>query len=146
MPLILSLYNRLVAVADQLAPAVLLIIRLWIARVFFLSGLVKIEDMETTVALFADEYQVPVLPPVFAAYSATLFELLCPILLVLGLATRAAVLPLLAMTAVIQFTYDQNIQHYYWAMLLAMLLTHGAGAWSADAVLSRKSASSAMNA
>jgi len=56
---------------------------------------------------------VPFLPPVFAAIMGTIFEISCPILLTLGLGTRLATLPLLVMTAVIQFTYDQNIQHAY---------------------------------
>ncbi len=139
MPAIMKLYNRFLTIAPQLSPALLLIVRLWMARVFFLSGMVKISDMANTIALFRDEYQVPFVPPIFAAYSATLFELVCPALLVLGLAARLATLPLIAMTAVIQFTYDQNIQHVYWAMLLAVLLTQGAGKWSADAwVVSRR--------
>lgn len=138
MPLIIKLYNRFLGTAPALSPVMLLAVRLWMARVFFVSGLVKIKDMETTVALFRDEYQVPFLPPVLAAYSATMVELVCPVLLVLGLATRLTTLPLLVMTAVIQFTYDQNIQHAYWAMLLGVLLTQGAGAWSLDALLLRR--------
>lgn len=116
----------------MLAPLMLLIVRLWIAHVFFVSGLVKIEDFDNTIALFRDEYQVPILPPVLAAILATIFELFCPVLLSLGLAARLATLPLLVMTAVIQFTYDQNIQHAYWAMLLGIILSHGAGKISAD--------------
>jgi putative oxidoreductase len=58
------------------------------------------------VQLFADEYKVPVLPPELAATMATSFELGCSALLVLGLATRLATLPLLGMIAVIQtFVY-----------------------------------------
>lgn len=128
----------LLAITQPLNPLVWLAARIAIARVFFLSGLTKIGNWETTLALFQDEYQVPLLPVWFAAYSATSFELSMPVLLVLGLGTRLAVLPLLAMTAVIQFTYDQNIQHMYWALLLALLLVNGPGRLSADHWIRRR--------
>ena len=132
-------YNPFVTAANTLQPLVLLTLRLWIAVLFFKSGLVKIEDFSTAVALFADEYKVPFLPPYLAALSAVTFELSCPVLLALGLLTRLACLPLLAMTAIIQFTYLEHIQHAYWAMLLLVILTHGAGKWSLDHALSRRS-------
>jgi len=132
MPTLAGLYNGFVGKADLLQPLVLLLFRLWIAHVFFASGLVKIGDWGNTLSLFKTEYKVPVLPPYFAAVSSTMFELSCPVLLALGLATRAATLPLLAMTAVIQFTYDQNIQHAYWAMLLVAVLAFGPGKLSLD--------------
>ncbi len=116
----------------------LLLQRLLLVRVFFPSGLAKLENWDGTLQLFREEYQVPLLPPAFAAYSSTLFELACPVLLALGLGTRLAVLPLLAMTAVIQFTYDQNIAHYFWAVLLLNLLVFGAGRWSLDFWLAKK--------
>lgn len=132
MKRILKIYTIAITAADALQPLALLILRLWMAYVFWVSGVVKIEHFDTTLALFAEEYRVPLVPPLFAALSATAFELCCPLLLVLGMATRLATLPLLAMTAVIQFTYDQNIQHAYWAMLLFTLLTTGAGRWLVD--------------
>ncbi|MFW0778137.1 MAG: DoxX family protein [Rickettsiales bacterium] len=109
-----------------------LFLRIWIAMIFFKSGLTKIDNFETTVFLFADEYQVPLLPPYFAALSATFFELAMPVLIVLGLATRFAVLPLIIMTAVIEFTYLSHAQHIFWAIVLVGLLLHGAGKLSAD--------------
>lgn len=113
----------------------LLVLRLWIAHIFWNAGMVKIEDFDNTIALFRDEYKTPFLPPQIAAIFATAFELSCPILLTLGLATRLATLPLLAMTAVIQFTYDQNPEHIYWAMLLGTILVSGAGKISLDYLL-----------
>lgn len=125
-------YNPLVMLMDQARPLMLLIIRLWIAKIFFSAGLVKIADFDTTIALFHDEYMVPLIPPVFAAVMATIFELSCPVLLTGGLLTRLAALPLLGMTAVIQFTYDQNIQHFFWAVLLGTLIAFGGGRLSLD--------------
>ncbi len=114
---------------------VLLLIRLWLAKIFFFSGLTKIEDFETTMLLFEHEYQVPLLPIWFAAGSATFLELVMPVLLVLGLGTRLAVLPLLIMVAVIEFTYQSHSEHVYWALLLAVLLTRGSGFLSLDALV-----------
>ncbi len=124
--------------ANYLQPIILLLMRLWIARVFFLAGLVKIADFDNTVALFRDEYMTPFISPTLAAFSATSFELACPIFIALGLASRLAVLPLLVMTLVIQLTYDQNIQHAYWGMLLLNILAFGSGKFSLDYLLGKK--------
>ena len=138
MPLIIRLTRLFVCLSNALQPLVLLLLRVWMAKVFLSSGLVKISDFSNTVALFESEYAVPFIPPYFAAVSATFFELTCPVLLMLGLGARFACLPLLAMTAVIHFTYDQNIQHAYWAMLLLVILTFGAGKLSLDQFINRK--------
>ena len=123
-----------------LTPAIMLIIRLWIAKTFFFAGLTKIQDWENTVFLFEFEYAVPILPPEMAAYMATAFELGMPVLIVLGLFTRAAVLPLFGMALVIQFVlgaanpaYD-NVEHFYWMMMLALIAINGPGRWSLDAL------------
>ena len=115
-----------------------LLFRLAIAGVFGRAGLTKIASWETTVQLFTDEYKVPVFPPEIAAMLATTFELGCPTLLVVGLATRLATLPLLGMIAVIQlFVYPHAWpEHLTWASLLLFLLTRGPGPISLDRVLS----------
>ena len=114
-----------------------LLFRLAIAGVFLRAGLTKIASWTTTVQLFTDEYKVPVLPPEIAATLATTFELGCSTLLVVGLATRLATLPLLGMIAVIQlFVYPHAWpEHLIWASLLVFLLTRGAGPISLDRVL-----------
>jgi putative oxidoreductase len=118
-------------------PVLQVMFRLAVATVFIKAGLTKIASWETTVQLFADEYKVPVLPPELAATMAATFELGCSALLVLGLATRAATLPLLGMIAVIQtFVYPHAYpEHLTWASLLLFLLTRGAGPWSLDRAL-----------
>jgi len=118
-------------------PALQLMFRLAVASVFFKAGLTKIASWETTVQLFADEYKVPVLSPDLAATTAATFELGCSTLLVLGLATRLAALPLLGMIVVIQtFVYPLAYsEHLTWASLLLFLLTRGAGPWSLDRAL-----------
>jgi len=108
--------------------------RFCIAAVFWASGLTKIASWQSTVVLFRDEYKVPVLPPEVAATLGAAVELSCPVLLVLGLATRLATLPMLGMTFVIEvFVYPENwIEHLTWASLLLFILTRGPGAISLD--------------
>lgn len=116
----------------------ILLMRLWIAKIFWYSGMTKITDWQSALFLFREEYKVPLIPPEIAAYLATAAELTCPILLVIGLATRFATLPLLCMTAVIQFTYLNFIDHAYWAMLLATILMYGPGVLSLDYFIKKK--------
>lgn len=117
---------------DIFAPLAMLSIRLWIGMQFFTSGLTKLHDWDSTLYLFTYEHPVPFIPPALAAYSGTFFELACPVLLWLGLGARFATLPLLAMTVVIEFTYTHHESHLIWALMLGLILTHGAGKLSAD--------------
>jgi putative oxidoreductase len=109
-------------------------LRLAVATVFWNSAMTKLANWETAVALFADEYKLPLVPPELAAYLAVSIELSTPVLLVLGLATRAAALVLLGMTAVIEiFVYPQAWPtHIQWAAMLLVLLCRGAGSLSLD--------------
>jgi putative oxidoreductase len=114
--------------------------RFGIAGVFWLSGRTKVEGWltvsENAVALFEDEYKVPVLSPALAAHLAAYAEHVFPALLVLGLATRASALGLLGMTAVIQvFVYPLAWPtHLVWAAALLYLAGRGAGRFSVDRV------------
>jgi len=111
--------------------------RLAIASVFLKAGLNKIASWELTVQLFADEYKVPVLPPELAARMAATFEIGCSLLLIVGLATRLATLPLLAMVLTIQlFVYPEAYaEHLTWGSILIFLLTRGGGHWSIDRLI-----------
>jgi putative oxidoreductase len=115
-----------------------LLARLGVGAVFFKSGLTKIASWEFTLMLFRDEYRVPLLPPEIAAPIATATELSMPVLLVLGLFTRLATLPLLGMILVIQlFVYpDSWAEHLTWLALLLLILTRGPGAISLDRIIS----------
>ncbi|HZP37578.1 MAG TPA: DoxX family protein [Methylomirabilota bacterium] len=116
-----------------------LLFRLAIAGVFLRAGLTKIGSWESTVALFADEYQVPVLAPQVAAALSATFEVGCSTLLLLGLGTRLATLPLLGMIMTIQlFVYPQAwSEHLVWGSILTFLLTRGGGAISLDHLIAR---------
>lgn len=137
MAQIFKLYNLFLYLTRSAEPAMLLAVRLAAAYIFLSSGLVKIEDMESTLLLFEYEYQVPLIPADIAAYLATTIELLAPLLLIIGIGSRVAVVPLLVMTAVIQSIYP-NLQHAWWAIILGTVLFVGPGKWSVDHVIARK--------
>jgi putative oxidoreductase len=109
-------------------------LRLAVATVFWNSGLTKLANWNTAIALFADEYRVPLLPPELAAYMTASVELSTPVLLLLGLLTRPAAAVLLGMTAVIEvFVYPLAWPaHIQWAAMLLVLLCRGPGTLSLD--------------
>lgn len=119
--------------------------RVAIASIFFLSGRTKVEGWLTltpaAIDLFAHEYRLPLLDPLWAAHLAAWAEHLLPLLLVIGLATRAAAAALLAMTAVIElFVYpDAWPTHLSWATLLMLLITRGGGRCSLDRLINGRS-------
>jgi putative oxidoreductase len=133
--------SRIASVASRLGRVPLavhqLLFRLAIAGVFLRAGLTKVASWETTVALFRDEYKVPVLPPEIAATMAATVEIGCSLLLVLGLASRLATLPMLGMLLTIQlFVYPQAWpERLVWGSILLFLLTRGAGVLSLDRLI-----------
>ncbi|MBU2166502.1 MAG: DoxX family protein [Alphaproteobacteria bacterium] len=138
--------NRLSEVHNQISAAIpesliALLLRIGIAAPFFLSGRTKVEGVLTlspsTEYLFAEEYNVPLLPADVAAHLATYAEHLLPILLVLGLLTRVSALGLIAMTLVIQLFVVPTgwPTHLLWAGPLVYLLARGPGGWSLDRLL-----------
>jgi putative oxidoreductase len=119
---------------------ILLGMRIAVASVFLKSGLLKINSWEFAIKLFEEEYKVPLLDPVWAARLAAFNELTFPALLIVGLATRLATLPLLGMIAVIQtFVYPQAwIDHLLWGSILILLLSRGPDALSLDHLIERR--------
>jgi putative oxidoreductase len=136
-------WRQVVALLESLQPLAQLAARLYVAQVFFLSGLTKIRDWETTLLLFEDEYQVPLLSPPVAAFMGTAGELVLPVLLVLGLAGRFAaaglfVVNLVAVLSLAEIPPAALQQHQFWGSLLLALLLWGPGRWALDALLARR--------
>lgn len=128
---------------EYLAPLFDLGLRLFIANVFFKSGLTKIQNWDSTLYLFNDVYTVPLLPPEAAAWLSASAELGLPVLLALGLFGRFAAAGLFILNAVAVFSYaelsETGISHHlYWGLLLAVLLVLSRGAWSLDAWLEKR--------
>jgi putative oxidoreductase len=145
-----SLFGRLAGVycvaaglIARLQPLLLLGFRLYVARVFFLSGLTKIRDWSITVALFTDEYHVPFLSPALAAALGTATELSMPVLLALGLGSRfaAGVLFVFNVVAVISYAAlpDTAVKdHILWGTMLLVLTICGPGRIALDGWLGRR--------
>ena len=115
-------------------------LRLAVATIFWNSAMTKLANWDTALSLFTEEYKVPVLPPELAAYMAVSIELAAPVLLVLGLLTRATALVLLGMTTVIEiFVYPLAWPtHLQWAAMLLVLLCRGPGKLSLDHLMGRR--------
>lgn len=127
--------NRL----GDLVPADLLVLaaRIFPAVVFWLSARTKVDGWaikDSTWFLFEHVYALPVIPFAWAAVLATLAEHVLPVLLVLGLFTRASALGLLVMTAVIQiFVFPAAwVTHGLWAVALLVAVAQGPGRLSLD--------------
>ncbi len=134
--------RRAIGWLEALQPLALLGARLVVAQAFFLSGLTKIRSWETTLALFEDEYHVPLLPPEVAAVMGTGGEIVLPVLLALGLAGRFAaaglsVVNVVAVLSLAEIAPAALQQHQFWGALLVGVLLWGPGRWSADAWIVR---------
>ena len=133
----LDLWDTLTGALDALQPLAAMLARLYLAQVFFLSGLTKLRDWGTTVALFTDEFHVPLLSPQVAAALGTAGELALPVLLVLGLGGRLSALGLFVVNFVAVISLSEIApaalqQHVFWGSLLAALAIFGLGPWSFD--------------
>ncbi len=126
---------------EFISPLSFVALRVYVGLVFWISGLTKIADFDTTILLFENEYMthklitvfgMQVLTPEIAAYMGTFNELVFSILLMIGFGGRLAAFVLLCMTAVIQFTYTSHPDHLVWALMLFPILTMGAGRASWD--------------
>lgn len=125
--------------------------RFSIAAVFWNSGQTKVEGFalnlvtgdftigwprlsDSALALFQDEYRLPLLAPELAAPLAAIAEHVFPLLLLVGLGTRLSALALLGMTLVIQVLVYPGAYatHGTWGAVLLFLMARGPGAWSVD--------------
>ena len=144
MNTLISYYEQAVsALQKYIEPLILLLARLWVANVFWKAGYLKVTTWDSTLYLFEEEYQVPIIPWELAAYLGTAAELILPVFLVLGLFARpmAAILFLFNIMAVISYPviweggfYD----HQLWGALILMNVMWGAGKISLDHILTRK--------
>jgi putative oxidoreductase len=115
-----------------------LAMRIGVGVAFLNSGLLKYRSFDYATQLFTEAYKVPLLAPAVAARIAMINELTCSIFLLLGLATRLATVPLLAMILVIQILYPIAWpDHVLWGSILIFLLTRGPGPLSFDYVIER---------
>lgn len=151
-------FRRFVAVCQTIPYSLIaLLARFSIAAVFWSSAQTKVQGLvvnlvegefqpgwprlsDTAVALFRDEYKLPLLPPELAAVLAATAEHSLALLILLGLATRLSALGLLGLTLVIQVLVYPGAYatHGTWAALLLMLLTRGPGVLSLDHLVAQR--------
>lgn len=126
-----------------IVPALLLFCRLWVAWVFFNSGMTKIASWDSTLFLFEYEYQVPILPWELAAYLGTATELIIPVFIALGLFTRPFAVILFAFNIIAVVSYPLLWEkgfydHQLWGLMILINIVWGAGAISIDRFLVTK--------
>lgn len=141
--LVLQPAGALRMLSDPLALA----LRVWVSLEFLRSGWLKLTSWENTLFLFREEYHTPVLPPVVAAVLGTVGELAFPVLLIAGLTARLAAIGLSAVNVMAVISYAHVLlaegfeaafaQHLLWGLALLVLVVHGPGRWSADALFCR---------
>jgi len=132
-------------IVDKVQPLFALAVRLYAAHVFFASGLVKLQSWNSTLALFENEFHVPVLPPYAAALLGTGAEIFLPVLLALGIGTRFAAIALFVFNIVAVISYPDLSaaglkDHMLWGALLLVTLVYGPGKYALDRWLERRHA------
>jgi putative oxidoreductase len=131
---------------DRLAPLADLAARLYLAKVFFASGWNKIQDWESTLYLFREEYHVPLLPPEVAAWMGAGGELGLSVLLAIGLWTRFSACGLLVLNVVAVVSYYDALKdspaalqdHLEWGILLSLLIVSQVRQLTVDHLLIRR--------
>jgi putative oxidoreductase len=146
---IAGLFHRAGAILQWIAAPSLtqLALRLALAVPFWRSGIQKWDGFlqlnDVAVLLFSSEFRLhlpggpyPFPAPGLFAFAAGSAEILFPILLVLGLATRFAGLGLLLMTIVVQLTVPDGWPiHLTWAAMALAVMAYGPGKISLDRLL-----------
>ncbi len=138
-----SIYLLLTHWVDKAQSILLVVFRLYLAKIFFLSGLTKIKSWDTTLMLFQYEYEVPFIPYEIAAYLSTFAELVFPVLLVLGLAGRFSAGALFILNIVAAIAYPDVSpaginDHYFWGTMLCILVFYGPGKIAIDTWLKKR--------
>ena len=144
---LLQRFLVLTRLVDHLQPVALLALRLYVSSVFFRSGWIKISDWSATLALFHDEYKVPLLPPDVAACVGAFGELSFPVLITLGLAGRFGAAGLFVVNVMAVLSYPQLWgfdcpagihMHFVWGAILLGLAIFGPGKLSLDELILRR--------
>ncbi|KAF8818537.1 DoxX family protein [Rickettsia endosymbiont of Cardiosporidium cionae] len=133
------IYQKITKFSDIYLMGILMLVsRIWMARVFGNSGLNKLLDWDVALYLFEYEYKIPFLPYYLSAVLATATEITCSVALMLGIFSRLFSIPLLILTIVIQFTYLNFLEHFYWALILSIIIFYGPGIYSVDYIIKSK--------
>jgi putative oxidoreductase len=140
---IIPIYRNVAEKVSLLEPVALLAARFYVGWAFFASGLTKLRDWESTLLLFEYEYQVPVLPFELAAYLGTGAEIVLPLLLIAGLASRFSALGLFFVNIVAVISLEDiapvaYAEHLLWGVLLAFVVIFNGGRLALDRLVENK--------
>lgn len=132
-----QLYQGITDKINTLQPVALLLARFYVGWAFFSSGLTKLNDWDSTLFLFEEEYQVPLLPYELAAYLGTAAELIFPVLLMAGLLSRFSALGLFFVNIVAVISLEDiaaaaYAQHVLWGVLLLQVVIFSGGRFALD--------------
>ena len=153
----IKIMQRCIELFEKIPESFILFLgRFSIAGIFWMSAQTKIEGFafnfitgefqfgiphlsSSVVALFAEEYRLPLISPGLAALSAAIGEHLFSVLLLIGFASRFAACALLVMTATIEiFVFpDAYPTHGVWATVLLFIMMRGPGRASIDHLIGR---------
>jgi len=125
-------------------PKIDTLIRFGLAQAFFVSGVMKVTHWGATLAAANHEFPVRFMTPITAAYGGVSIEIAAGVLLALGFMTRYAALGLLSLVAINLAVYGPADSQLCCAALLGWYAVRGAGPFSADAILRRGLADSAV--
>jgi len=140
---IIHFYRNVAGKVSLLEPVALLAARFYVGWAFFASGLTKLRDWESTLTLFEYEYQVPILPFELAAYLGTAAEIVLPLLLITGLASRFSALGLFVVNIVAVISLEDiapvaYAEHVLWGVLLAFVFIFNGGRFAVDRLIENK--------
>jgi putative oxidoreductase len=136
--------TTITSLVDHLQPLLLLAARLYVSMIFFRSGLLKLADWGSTLALFHDTYKVPLLPPELAACVGTFGEVVFPVFIVIGLAGRFSAAGLFVVNVMAVVSYPDLFgfecpaginSHFYWGAILLALVVFGPGRLALDTLI-----------
>lgn len=136
-------YRNVACKVSMLEPVALLMARFYVGWAFFSSGLTKLNDWDSTLFLFEEEYAVPLLPYELAAYLGTAAELVLPLLLMTGLASRFSALGLFFVNIVAVISLEEiaaaaYMEHVLWGTLLLQVVIFSGGRFTFDRVIERQ--------
>jgi len=130
---------------NEIESIVALGIRLYIAQIFYRSGIVRVNSWDSQEFMFTDIHPVPFLPPSLAAPFTTFSEIGLAMAFAFGFLGRLSGMGLLVMTLVIQLIVAQTPQgvenhignsvHYFWMLLCLVVAINGPGRMSIDRMI-----------
>ena len=122
--------------------ALALLARLGVAAIFWRAGMDKMTNWAIsgeTYEAFINKYDIPLFSSAIGAEMATLVEHVSPVLILIGLAARAASTSLIAVTLVIFiFVHSGEWPDFIiWGFAMIYVVTKGPGEWSIDHYIRR---------